>query len=112
MYGCKGGVSVDELRYKFYCKNAGKIACDQSPPCTDALEPHLMRANYQARIWRVSLFQIQSDMDPLENGWTLDDDRGFSIKWMRCNTAPDEVPLKPWFWFLLNKKFRFLGDFN
>ena len=73
---------------------------------------HLMGANYQARIWRESLLQIQSDMDPLENGWTLDDDGGFSIKWMRCNPAPDEVRLKPWFWCLLNKKFRFQGDFN
>ena len=79
MYDCKGDVSVDELRYKLYCKNAGKITCDQLPPCTDALELHLMRANYQARISRESLLQIQSDMDPLENGWTLDDDGGFSI---------------------------------
>ena len=28
MYGCKGDGSVDELRYKLYYKNAGKIACD------------------------------------------------------------------------------------
>ena len=52
MYGCKGDVSVDELSYKLYCENAGKIACDQLPPCTDELELHLMRTNYQARIWR------------------------------------------------------------
>ena len=52
MYGCKGDVSFEKLRYKLYCKNAGKIPCDQLPPCTDALELHLMRANYQARIWR------------------------------------------------------------
>ena len=50
MYGCKGDVSVDELRYKLYCKHAGKIACDQLPPCTDALELDLMRANHQAQI--------------------------------------------------------------
>ena len=112
MYGCKGDALVDELRYKLHCKNAGKIPCDQVPPCTDALELHLMRANYQARILRESLLQIQSGMDPIENGWTLDDDGGFSIKWMRCNPAPDEVRLKPWFWCLLNKKFCFQGDFN
>ena len=50
MYGCKGDVSVDELHSKLYCKNAGKIACDQLPTCTDVLQPHLMRTNYQARI--------------------------------------------------------------
>ena len=43
---------------------------------------------------RESLLQYQSDMDPLENGWTLDDDGGFSIKWMRCNPAPDEVRIR------------------
>lgn len=94
MYGYKGDFSVDELRYKLYCKNAGKIACDQLPPCTDALELHLMKANYQARIWKESLLQFHSNLDPLENGWTLDEDGGFSIKWMRCNPAPDEVLLK------------------
>ena len=112
MCGCKGDVSVKELRYKLYCKNAGKIACDQLPPCTDTLEFHLMRANYQARIWRESLLQIQSDMDPLKNGWTFDEDTGFSIKWMRCNPALDKVRSKPWCWCLLNKKFCFQGDFN
>ena len=53
-----------------------------------------MRTNYQAKIWRESLLQCQSDMDPLENGWTLDDDGEFSIKWMRCNPAPDEVSIR------------------
>ena len=33
------------------------------------------------------------DMDPLDNGWTLDDDGGFSINWMKCNPVPDEVRL-------------------
>jgi len=89
MYGYKGDFSVDELRYN----------------CTDALELHMMRANYQARIWKESLLQFHSNLDLLENGWTLDEDGGFSIKWMRCNPAPDEVLLK--LWFLRNQNFLF-----
>ena len=112
MCGCKGEVLVDELRYKLYCKNAGKIACDQLPPCTDVLELHLMRANYEARIWKESLLQIQSDMDPQENERTLDDDGELSVKWMICSPTLDKVPLKPWFWCLLNKKICFKGNFN
>ena len=77
-----------------YCQSAGKIACDHLPPCSDALYLHIMRANYQAKIWRESLLQYQSDMDPPENGWTLDDDGGFSIKRMRCNAAQDEVRIR------------------
>ena len=91
MYGCKEIDSVDELRYRMYCQSAGKIACENLPPCNDTLDLHVMRANYQARIWRESLLQHQNEVDPLEHGWTLDDDGLFSIKWMRCNPAPEEV---------------------
>ena len=52
MYGCKGNNLVDKLRYRMYCQNAGKIACDHLPPCSDALDLHIMGANYQAKIWR------------------------------------------------------------
>ena len=46
MYGCKGDILVDKLCYKLYYKNAGKIDYDQLPVCANALELHLMRANY------------------------------------------------------------------
>ena len=55
MYGCKGNNSVDELRYRIYSQGAGKLACDHLPPCSDALNLQIMRANYQAKIWRESL---------------------------------------------------------
>ena len=102
MYECKGNHLVDELRYRMYCQSAGKIACDHLPPCSDAFDLHIMRANYQAKIWREreSLLQYQIDMDPLENGRSLDDDRGFSIKWMRCNPGPDEVRIRQVFFHL------------
>ena len=111
MYDCRGDASIDELRHKAYCKNAGKIACDQLPTCADGLELHLMRANYQARIWREreSLLLIQSDMDPLGNGLALDDNGGFSVRWMTSNPSPDQVRLKPWFWCSLNQKCQCSG---
>ena len=52
MYDCKEDVLVDESRYQLYCKNDGKIDCDQLSVCADALELHLMRPNYQAQISR------------------------------------------------------------
>ena len=73
MYGWKSSDSVDEIRYRMYCQRGGKIPCEQLPPCTDVLELHVMRANYQARIWRESLVQYQSELDPQEHGWVLDD---------------------------------------
>lgn len=90
MYGWKE-IDVNEVRYRMYCRSGGKIACEQLPPCTDVLELHIMRANYQARIWRETLVPHQHDVDPVENGWVLDDDGALAIKWMRCNPAPEEV---------------------
>ena len=52
MYCCKGNYSVGQLLYRVYCQSAGKIACDHLPPCSDILDLHVMRANYQAKIWR------------------------------------------------------------
>jgi hypothetical protein len=106
MYGWKGIDSVDELRYRMYCQSDGKIACENLPPCTDTLDLHVMRANHQARIWRESLLQHQSEVDPLEHGWTLDDDGGFAIKWMRCNPAPEEVRINILFTFYTFNKMK------
>ena len=94
MYGWNGFDSVDEIRYRMYCKSGGKIACQQLPPCTDVLELYVMWANYQARIWRKSLAQHQNDIDPLENGCFFYDDGALSIKWMRSNPAPEEVTMQ------------------
>ena len=69
MYGCKRNNSVDELRYRMYRQGAGKLACDHLPPCSDALDLQIMRANIKQKFGeRESLLQYQSDMDPLENG--------------------------------------------
>ena len=91
MYGLKGIHCLPEIRYKMYCQSGGKIACEKLPSCDDVLELHIMRANYQAFIWRQSLLAQQSEEDPLQNGWVLDEAGSFDIEWMRCSAAPDEV---------------------
>ena len=50
-----------------------------------------MRANYQAFIWRQRLLAQQSEENPLQNGWVLDEVGSFDIEWMRCSPAPYEV---------------------
>ena len=89
MYGWKGHESLNEIRYCMYCQSGGKISCEQLPPCNDVLELHMMRANYQAYIWRQSLGPQQTEVD---HGWLRDEESNcLDIKWMRCNPAPDEV---------------------
>ena len=91
MYSWKDNDSVNDVRYRMYCQSGGKISCEKLPPCEDVLQLHILRANYQAFIWRQSLASQQQESDPLENGWCLDEDGCFDIKWMNCNPAPDEV---------------------
>lgn len=92
IYGWEGKDLVDETRYRLYCQSGRKMSCQQLPPFTDVLELHVMRANYQAQIWRKSLMQIQTEANPEDHGWMLDDDNNkLDIRRMRCGAAPDEA---------------------
>ena len=94
MYGWKKSDSVNDIIYQIFCQSGGKIPCEQLPPCENILKLHILRANYQAFIWRECLVRCQTVIDPKENGWTIGvDDNNLEIKWMECNTAPDEVML-------------------
>ena len=43
-----------------------------------------MRANYQARIWRESLVQFESEVNPEDHGMFIDKSNDqLDIKWMR-----------------------------
>ena len=59
MYGKKNafelGISLNDLRYRIYCQKAGKVNCEALPPCSNVLEQHIKRVNYQTRIWRTCL---------------------------------------------------------
>ena len=94
MYGKKDalalGISLNDLRYHIYCQKAGKVSCETLPPCTNVLEQHIKRVNFQTRIWRTSLQATVEPESPTENGWSIDND-GLSITWMTCNPAPEEV---------------------
>lgn len=45
---------VNELRYCIFASKKGQIEPHQLPPCGNALQKHICRANYQAAIWRRS----------------------------------------------------------
>ena len=91
MYSWKGKDSVNNIRYQKYCQRGAKIACKKLPPSGDVLQLHILRANYQVFIWQQSLLAQQTENDPLQNGWSLDEEGCFNIKWMTCNPVLDEV---------------------
>ena len=84
---------IQLMRFVITCNvKAVNFSCEHLPPCAEVLELHAMRANYQARIWRESLVQFQSEVNPEDHGWFVDESNDqLDIKWMRCNPAPDEV---------------------
>ena len=82
---------LNSIRYWMYCPSGAKIACEKLPPCEDVLQLHVLRSNYQAFILQQILLAQQAKNDPLQNGWCLDEEGCFDIKWMACSSALDEV---------------------
>ena len=72
-----------------YCQSRAKIACKKLPHWEDVLQLHILRANYQAFIWQQNLLAQQTENNHSQNGWCLDQDSYFNIKWMTCNPSPD-----------------------
>ena len=81
---------VNDLRYQLFCAKRGEIESNLLPPCRDCLFMHLLRANYQAAIWKCCLHARPTVPDPTKCGW-IDDDGKLAIHWMRSPPAPDAV---------------------
>lgn len=64
--------SVDMARFLLFAK-AGTP--DKLPPTSDALKYHIMRAHYQAMVWRQAHCPRQILPKPEESGWKLKDDK-------------------------------------
>jgi len=82
---------VNQLRYQLFCARRGEVESSQLPPCEDCLFMHVLRANYQAAIWRKCLQSHPSVPDPKDYGWTTDPDGKLVIQWMRGSPAPEAV---------------------
>ena len=81
---------VNDLRYQLFCAKRGEIESSMLLPCRDCLFMHLLRANYQAAIWKCCLHARPTVPDPTKCG-LIDDDGKLTIHWMRSPPAPDAV---------------------
>ncbi|XP_067931036.1 uncharacterized protein [Watersipora subatra] len=80
--------TIEEARYRAFCCNASSER--QLPPTRDALQQHLLRVNYQATIWQLSLSAKIKPPSPHGFGWILQDEK-LDIKWMENPTAPPSL---------------------
>ena len=83
-------VNVNDTRYFLYCQKGGKVSCDTLPPCSNVLDQHIARSNYQSQIWRKATTSLISVSNPINHGWYMNNDL-LDIKWMTCKPAPEEV---------------------
>ena len=81
---------VNDLRYQLFCAKRGEIESSLLPPCRDCLCMQLLRANYQAAIWKCCLHARPAVPDPTKCG-LIDDDGKLAMHWMRSPPAPDAV---------------------
>ena len=83
---------VNEMRYNLFRHKNGKIDSSQILPCKDSLQLHIIRANYQAAIWKRSLFCNPDLASPLESGgWIMSADNQIEVRWLSGPMAPDAV---------------------
>ena len=69
MYAGGEESDINKLRYKIYCAKRGTLESDQLSPCKQSLLKHIERANYQTRIWRMSLSNYTDNPSPNGHGW-------------------------------------------
>ena len=83
-------IEVKDLRYKLFCTKRGYIESRLLPLCRDCLFMHLIRANYQAAIWKCCLPARPTVPNPTKCGLICDDGK-LAIHWMRSQPAPYAV---------------------
>ena len=81
---------VKDLRYQLFCVKRGEIESSLLPLCRDCLFMHLIRANYQAAIWKCCLPARSTVPNPTKCAW-IDNDDKLAIHWMLSPPAPDAV---------------------
>jgi len=94
LYSQQGSSSVNEIRYQLFCSKKGEVESFQLPPCAATLYRHCLRANYQARIWKLSLQGSPPVPSPAGKGWlveSVDDKNQLMIDWSDVAAAPDAV---------------------
>ena len=80
--------SVNELRYKLFCKSKS-LQSHQLPPTKEALENHLRCANYQSFLWKHAL-ETEVNHSPDGQGWQRKDGQ-LEIYWTNQAPAPEAV---------------------
>ena len=89
LYGEKDLTLVNEARYSLFRK--GKFSDTALPPNKDCLSKHVLRANYQAAIWKKGTTAVINAPPVTNHGWNISQDGKIGVVWMENKCAPDEL---------------------
>ncbi|XP_071822275.1 uncharacterized protein [Apostichopus japonicus] len=88
LYGQTACTDVNQARLNLFRLD---VRCETGmPPTQDALQKHILRANYQTAIHKLCFEQFPEVPPPISHGWKVVDDN-LDIDWMDCPPAPDSV---------------------
>jgi len=76
---------------QIFCAKRAEVDSIHLPPYEDCLSMHILRANYQAAIWRRCLKPSPFGPSPTDCRWTTDENGNLVVEWMRGSPAPDTV---------------------
>lgn len=88
---------IDSFRQKFQPKASNVITDSDGvdlsllPPCRGSLKMHVLRAHYQALVWKSACDQFPELPSPVGHGWIRDDDGHVSYQWTEGNILPPEL---------------------
>ncbi|KAH3782368.1 hypothetical protein DPMN_160283 [Dreissena polymorpha] len=88
LYGCcqDHPPNIDTWRYRLFLK--ARKSLDLLPPTNDALELHIKRENYQAKIWLNATDKDFQPDDPLDFGARKLEENSLKPVWMRKPKVP------------------------
>lgn len=91
MYRPKGIdiTNIPELRWHLFCKHLAES--NKLPPTVGALEEHIKRARVQSTVWFQATTMWQCFLDPLQNGYTENENGGIQSLTTKVPPAPDAI---------------------
>ena len=100
LYGKEGETSVNSARFSLFTARYGtrdRLSLDTGidisllPPCKTSLQLHILRANYQAYIWKHAHVPDIELPSPTNQGWKLTDGGLLDINWTDDQSIPESL---------------------
>ena len=85
--------SFDELRYEIYHNEKFTFDLEKLPPTSTSIKQHILRAYIQCKMWFDALSEEDTTLDPVQYGYTVDEDGHVLPNILSGPSVPDEFPV-------------------